>query len=140
MAITFGFFSDSALTTPIAAPLQFVQADTSPVPADKIVYFGSPTANRVVEAESNPGSDLIVVSVDDAGPGTGSPAADVKLALSAGGLDAAVGGAALNLPSSVLSGAANAIAIHIRVTDSTHSIGLKTDLSLTTNPLAEFTA
>lgn len=140
MAITFGFFSDAALTTPIVAPLQFKQRDAAPVPEDKIVYFGSPTPNRVAMAESNPGSDLIVVSVDDTGVGTGSPSGDVKLALSAGGLDTAVGGAALNLPSSVLSGAANAVAVHIRLTDSTHSFGLHTDLRLLANPLAEFTA
>ena len=135
MAITYGFFSDAALTTLITSPLQFVQADASPTPADRIVYFGSPEPGRVAQASSSPGVAPIVVSVTDAASGTGSPATDVKLALSAGGLNTATGGASLNLPAEVAS--ETAIAIHIRALDSTHSIGLKNDLSLTTNTLLE---
>lgn len=135
MAITFGFFSDAALTTPVVARIPFVQADSSPAAVDKVVYFGSPQANRVAQANSNPGTDPIVVSVTDGAGGAGSPASDVKLALSAAGLSSAIGGAPLNLPANIDS--QSAIAIYIRVLDTTHAIGLNNDLSLTTNVLRE---
>lgn len=138
MAITFGFFTDPALTTPLVARLQFVQAVSSPTPADKVLYFGSPELGRVCQANSSPGVDPIVVSIADASPGSGVPPADVKLALSAAGLDSAVGGASLTLPATVASGVDGALEIHIRVLDSTHVGGLDTGLSLVTNTLAEY--
>lgn len=138
MALTFGFFLDAALTTPIASAPQFVQAVTSPTPADKVVYFGSPTAGRVAKRESNPGTDPILVSASDSSSGTGSPASDVKLALTAGGLASATGGAALNIGTTVEGGAVNAVPIHIRVTDSTHVAALNTDLSIVASTIAEF--
>lgn len=138
MATSFGFFSDAALTTPVAARLLFIQAVSGPVAVDKVVYFGSATASRKAMAASNPGVDPVVISIADAAGGSGSPASDVKIALSSGGLAAATGGASLNLPAEIDSGSANAIAIHIRVLDSTHAFALNQDLSLTTNALAEF--
>lgn len=140
MATTFTFFSDPALTTPLAAPVQFAQDKDSPVAVDKVVYFGSAVASRFAQAASDPGIDPIVISVVDANAGTGSPATDVKLALSSVGLDTAVAGAALSLPAQVDSGALGAVEIHIRVLDSTHTVGIKTDLSLASNVLAEFAA
>lgn len=48
MAISFGFFTDPALTTPIVSRPQWVQALTGPTPADKVVYFGSPLALSLI--------------------------------------------------------------------------------------------
>lgn len=138
MATTFGFFSDAALTTPLAAHLLFIQPVSSPTAVDKVVYFGSATASRKAMADSDPGVDPIVISITDAAGGSGSPASDVKLALSSGGLASATGGAPLTLPAEINSGSGGAVAIHIRVLDSTHAFGLNNDLSLTTNTLAEF--
>ncbi len=140
MPLSFGFFSDPALTTPVSARLQFVQDVAAPAAADKCIYFGSPLPGRVCKAASAPGVDPVTVSVSDASPGAGSPAGDVKLALSSGGLAAATGGAALSLPATVASGVAAAIAIHIRVLDSTGSSGVHVDLGVTTNALKEYTA
>lgn len=137
MAFHFGFFSDAALTTPISAPLLFNQVAGASVPDDKVVYYGGTTGYQV-KAKSDPGVDQITVSVVDAAGGSGSPAADVKLALTAGGLPGATGGAALNLGTVINGGAGNAVAVYIRVTDSTAVTGLNTDLSLTTNALYQY--
>ena len=137
MAYTFGFFSDPALTTRISQRLAFVQADAMPVPDDKIVWFGSPNATVICKAAASPGVTPIMVAVDDAGGSSGSPAANVKLALSSASLATATGGAALALPAVINGGQIGAIAIHIRVTDSTHVPGVNNDLSLLTNPLVQ---
>lgn len=137
MALSFAFHSDAALTTPVAARLPFVQAVSDPVAVDRVLYFGSPRAGRICQAASAPGTDPVTISIADVTSGAGSPAGDVRLALSAGGLDTAVGGAALDLPDTIDSGVAGAIAVHIRVLDSTHASGVHNDLSLVTNTLRE---
>lgn len=137
MALSFAFYSDAALTTPVAARLPFVQAVVDPVAVDRVLHFGSPRAGRICQASSNPGVDPVVISVADAEAGAGSPAGDVRLALSAGGLDAATGGAPLTLPETINGGVSGAIAVHVRVLDSTHASGVYNDLSLTTNTLRE---
>lgn len=137
MAFNFGFFSDAALTTPISTPLVFSQQIGASAPDDKVVYYGGATGYQV-KAQSNPGVDQITVSVVDSAGGSGSPATDVKLALTNGGLASATGGAALNLGTVISGGTANAVPVHIRVTDSTAVTGLNTDLSLTTNALYQY--
>lgn len=137
MAFTFGFYLDPALTTPVNQRLSFVQADAAPVPAEKVVWFGSPDVSVSCASVSGPGIAPMMVSVVDSTLGSGSPASDVKLALSAAELSAAIGGTALSLPSALFGGVENAIEIHIRVTDSTHAAGVRNDLSLTTNPLVQ---
>ena len=137
MSLSFGFFSDAALTTPITTPLQFLQAISSPVAEDKTIYFGSAVASRVCEADSNPGVDAVTVSIVDSAGGSGSPATDVKLALSSVGLGSATGGATLALPTTINSSSGNAVPIYVRVLDSTHAGGLNLDLSLQTNTLRE---
>ena len=138
MALVFNFYSDAALTTPVPPSLSFFQDAAAPAAEDKIIYFGSTNAAKIIKAASDPGVAQIVLSVADAGVGSGSPAADVKLALSAGGLATATGGAALNLGTQVAGGVANAVAIHLRVLDSTGVSAVNTDLSLTTNNLREY--
>jgi hypothetical protein len=140
MALTFGFFSDPALTTPISARLQFVQDAIAPQPLDKVVYFGSRLSGRVCKASANPGVDPVVLSVVDAASGAGSPVGDVRLALSSGGLASAVGGQALNLPAVIAGGQACAVAVHVRVLDSTGASGIHVDLTLQTGALKEYAA
>lgn len=105
MAITFGFFLDPALTTPVVSSLQFVQSVDAPVAADKTIYFGSTTAGR-----AGRGVDDQPITVSASGPG----AAVMRLATSAEGLATAVAGADLDLPAEVLSGLAGAIVVHVR--------------------------
>lgn len=137
MAITFKFYSDAALTTEITAPLAFSQTEPTPTPEDKLIYFGSVASGKTIEATSDPGVDQIAVSIVDSASGSGSPATDVKLSLTLGGLATATAGAPLNLGTQVLSGTANAKSIYIRVLDSTGVVGTNTDLSLQTNNVTE---
>ncbi len=137
MALSFAFHSDAALTTPVAARLPFVQAVSDPVAVDRVLYFGSPRAGRICQAASAPGTDPVTISIADANSGAGSPAGDVRLALTASGLDTAVGGDPLVLPATIAGGVAGAVAVHVRVLDSTHASGVNRDLALITNTLRE---
>ena len=63
----------------------------------------------------------------------------VPTALAIGGaLATAVGGAALNLPAVINGGQAGAVAVYIRVLDSTGAPGIHLDLSLQTGVVKEF--
>lgn len=131
MALSFKLYTDAGLTTPLVSNLVCAQkADGSSDPVDKVVYLGSTTANRKIEADSNPGVDQIVVSIVDAAPGSGHPATEVKLATTLLGLGSATGGDPLNLGTSILSGVENAVPIYIRVDDTTGVVGTSTELSI----------
>ena len=133
MALTFKFFTDSNLTQELTGNLVFDQAvDGSSGAAVKTLYFGSTTANRKLEAASNPGVDQVAISIVDSATGSGNPTTAVKLASTLGGLSGATAGAPLNLGTSVLSGVANAKPVYVQVTDQTHAVGNYTDLSLQT--------
>lgn len=128
MATSFGFFLDPGLTTPVLSALQFVQTAVAPSPADTVVYFGSrAAASNCVPA----GGGNIVVSI--AGPG----AANMRLALSSAGLAAATPGASLALGSTVASGTAGAIAVHLRALDTSGTTGARA-VSFSTNSLEEW--
>lgn len=140
MPFTFGFFHDSALTTPVTAlnPLVAEQDTDGSLPdTDEIIYFGSTATGYRVRDAVNPGVDPIEISVVDANAGTGSPATEFKLALSLVGLDSAVAGAALEIGTQVTSGTANAIPIYTRRTTAIAVAGVYTDLTLQTQQLAE---
>lgn len=137
MTFVFGFFSDPALTTAVSAPLSFAQDVSDPRAVDKAIYFGAPVLGVQVQSAVDPGVAPIVVAVADGSAGAGSTVADVRLALSTADLNSAVGGGALGLPATVLGGAENALAVYVRVLDSTHAAGLHDDLSLTTGDLVQ---
>lgn len=140
MALTFKFFHDSALTQEIdgGAPLTATQdSDGGIGPIDKIVYLGSPASGTQIQASSDPGVDPIVVSIEDADPGTGAPASEFRLALSSGGLASATPGAPLVLSHTLFSGTGNAVPIHTRRTSALTVPGVYTDLSLRTNSVTE---
>jgi len=128
MATTFGFYSDPACLTPIASPLAFIQADASPTPADRVVFYGSRHANRW--AVVNGGGD-IVASL------SGPAAANVALALSAGGLATATPGASLVIGTQVDGGPAGVVPVHIRVLDTTHVVGQRA-FAISTNTVEEW--
>lgn len=140
MAITFKFFHDSALTQEITAlnPLTALQDTAGGIgPVNKIIYLGSTASGVKAQATSSPGTDPIVVSIADSAPASGSPASEIRLALTAGGLDTATPGASLTLSTSILSGAANAIPIYTRRVSAIAVAGAYTDLSIKTNSLTE---
>lgn len=133
MATTFAFFSDPALTTRIKSSVFFTQSTVTPLAEDRVIYFGSPHAtHRCIKTGG------VEIAISDAAVGTGSPAANFKLATSAAGLDTATGGAALNIGTQILGGIDQAVAIHLRVLDTTHVAGIKTDLSLVLNDPVEW--
>lgn len=137
MALTFGFYSDPALTTPAPAVLAVPQSRLAPPPADMCLWFGSPEAARICKSQAGTGTAPIVVSVVNATPGSNAPVGNVRLALTAAGLDSATPGAALSLPTEVLGGADNALPVHIRVQTSLTTTGRRANLSLATQMLVE---
>lgn len=140
MATSFKFYHDSALTTEITAlaPLTADQ-DTAGVAGavDKTIYLGSTLTGNKAQVQSAPGVTAIEVSIVDADAGTGAPASEFKLALSAVGLGTAVAGAALTLPVTINSGVANAVPIYTRRDSALAVAGNYTDISLTTQTLVE---
>ncbi len=187
MALTFKFFTDAGLVTPLAGNLVSSHLVDGSEPEDEFtLYLGSAATSKKLEANSNPGVDQVSVAivhtvsvwaattaklVNDvvrptahngyryrctvAGTTGGSQptwpttigntvvdgtvtwicdseinnVTDVKLAATQGGLAAATWGAGLNLGTVVLSGAANAKPVWIRVRDSTQYVQ-NTDLQL----------
>lgn len=140
MATSLQFYSDAALSSPLTKANVVQRSDGATGPVDQVAYLGSGVANKKIRAASNPGVDNIVLSVVDADGPTGQTAAAVKLATSLAGLDSAVAGDPLTLGTEILSGAANAVAVHIRIEDQTATVGTYTDLSLQTNELVESNA
>lgn len=127
---SFQFFTDPGLTTPLSGTLDFAQSiDGSTGPQQAILYFGSTASGRVLRAAANPGVDPIELSIVDASSGTGSPAADVRLALDPTFAGQA-GGDPLTLGVQISSGSAAAVPIYVQLLDSTAAIGVNTDLSL----------
>ena len=140
MTISFQFFHDAALSQEITAlnPLTATQDTAGLLGAvDKTIYLGSPLTGNKAQVEANPGVTAIAVSIVDADAGTGAPATEFKLALSAGGLDTATAGAALTLSTSITSGAATAVPIYTRRESVLAVAGAYTDISLTTQTLLE---
>ena len=128
MSFSFGLFLDSALTQP-ANVVTLTEDITTGTPTDKHLYFGSTATGTKCQANSNPGTDQITISLTDSTPGAGHPTTDIKLALTQVGLDAAAAGAALNLGSTVNSGTANAVSVWLRFTDSTGVVAIRAILA-----------
>lgn len=138
MTVSLQYFLDAALTAPILTPFNVQQADDgSTGPVDFNFFVGSVALAKKFQAESNPGIDQIVVSVDDANPASGQEPDAVKLALTAIGLDSAVAGDPLNVGLQILSEVGNALSLWVRVEDITGIVGTSLDLSLKTNTVVE---
>jgi hypothetical protein len=126
--MSFEFYADSGLTTPLAS-LAVTQA-VGGAPVDRIVYFGSTNAAEQLQRASTPGVDPVQVSVVDSDPVTGLPTTAVRLALSAGDLGTATPGAALDLPATIAGGVANAVAVFVRIDHGSATHAVFDDLSL----------
>lgn len=64
--LSFKLFDNSALTTPTPPTIQFThQTDLSDNPQDRRFWFGSPTAGRRLQANSNPGVANITITPTD---------------------------------------------------------------------------
>lgn len=64
--LTFKFFTDSGLTAEFTGLYQLThETDLSDNPQDNVLYFGSNTAGRQLQATSNPGVDDITLTPTD---------------------------------------------------------------------------
>ena len=130
--VFFGVYLDAGLTTPLSGDIKFSHNnDGSTGDVDKVVYIGSTNSAKILQTVVNPGVDQITLTINDSDAGAGTPKpADVKLALTAAGLDSAVAGDPLNIGVSVAGGVAGAVAIYIR---GTKADGAGLDITLETN-------
>lgn len=126
---SFNFFADAGLTTPASLLDIAASVDGSTGAVTRTVYYGSPSSGRTLRAAANPGIADIVVSITDSAPSSGSPIADITLALEPL-FSGRIAGQALSLGAVINSGVGNALPIYIRWLDSTAVIGVNTDLSL----------
>lgn len=129
-------YTDATLTTlyDTDTPLELAAADGQY--ADGVIYVGVPDANRKLQDADNPNTSQIQVSVTDSDGATAPDDLDIKLALTNGGLASASGGASLNLGLEILGGAGNAVAVHIRYTNS-EFVGTSTDVGLLLSSMIE---
>lgn len=196
---TFKFYTDSGLTTLFGGLYQLTHyTDLSDGDQDFVLYFGSTYSARILQANSSPGVDSIIISVADtlpswaattayslgakaqplaspngyryevttAGTSSGSEPTwpttvgdtvadgtvvwtcdsvkheetEVKLASTSGGLDTATAGASLDLGTVINGGVANAVEVHIRVTNAVTDVGDNTSypaLALQINEVRE---
>ncbi|MDP2431256.1 MAG: hypothetical protein Q8O33_04440 [Pseudomonadota bacterium] len=138
MTTSFGFYLDAGKTLPLTTAAVFsMNVDGSTGPVDTILFFGSTVTGRLARAASNPGVDMLTVSIEDANPGGGQPSTAVKLALDAAGLATATAGAPLNLGITERLSSASGFPIHVRYTDQTGVVGNYADLALKTCDLFE---
>lgn len=133
MPISWQFYADVGKTVPLPSiPINLATLGGS---ADFVAYFGTTSAGKQLAAASDPGVAPVQILPFDTAAGAGLSASIVKLALSAGGLDAAVGGAALNVGTVI--GSNTTVTVHIRVTLPATEEGLYTDVVLRTNDVIE---
>lgn len=140
MSISLNIYSDAALANVMSKLAVNQKQDGSTGPVDTVIYIGSEATSKKFQASSNPGTDPITLSIDDSDPGNGHEVTEVKLALTSAGLDTAVAGDPLDLGTEILSGAANALPVYVRVEDATGVVGISTELSLSTNQIEELNA
>ncbi len=140
MATSLKAYADAALSSVVHNPNILQRVDGSTGAVDFAIYLGSFSIGKKIEAASNPGVDDVVLSVSDVSPGDGQPATSVKLALTGADLDTAIAGAGLTIAPTILSGAAGAVAVHVRAEAGVLVSGTFEDLSITTNDLVESNA
>lgn len=135
MATTWKFYADAGLTSELAS-LELPQSTGGPA-AETVIWFGSIASGKQAQNAADPGTDPILLSVVDANSGGGLPVTAIRLALSYAGLDSATPGAALNLGSTLSSGAGNKVAVYVRADSAAGTPATFTDLSLQTSLLLE---
>lgn len=132
----FKWWLDAARTTEFVGTLDIESwADGTTPDQDFVLYLGSNEAGTDLVTITNPAVDQINFSIADNTPAAGPEVADIKLALSNAGLDAAVAGAALDVG---LSLAVNvSLAVHIRVSSPALAKAEYLHLSITDNGLKQ---
>lgn len=132
----FAFFTDASLTA-TAVNVAVTRPATGEGYVDRMVYLGSTTAGKLLEAASDPGVDPVVVSVTDTTPGGGVQAAHVKLAVVQDDLDTAEAGVPLELGAMIMSGTGSCAGVWLRIATPALTAGVYSELTLTTNAVVE---
>ncbi len=133
---TLYLYDDAGLTTLATLPLAFTQDDLGVItPHQRRFYLGNADAGYIFQAASDPGVDPITLSVVDAVPASGQPSSAIKLATTQAGLAGAVGGAALELAATLLSGSVNAVQIWVQFDDATATVATDNNISLALSTL-----
>lgn len=133
MSISFLWYTDAGLTSPLVGNLVISQAsDGSTGPVDNVLYLGSTDGTKKIQADSDPGVDNIQITIEDTDPGSGHEVTEVKLSTTFAGLGSAVAGDPLVLGTELLGGVGNAQPVYIRVEDATMTVGTSTELSVET--------
>ena len=137
----FAFYTDAALTEPLAGNLIFEEpVDHSADPPDIVIYYGAPstTPETKVQASSSPGIAQVSVSITDSAPASEHDADEITLSIDGTDWGSRTPGDPLDLGVEVLSTSGNAKPIHVRSRDATATQGTSTELGLTTNNLNEY--
>ncbi len=140
MATSLLFYHDGALSQEVTALNPFTtlqKADGSLPPIDRQFWLGSVAVGTKFRTLVNPGVDHITLTPVDLDGGAGNPNTSIKLAWSQLGLDAAIGGAALDVGVEILSGVGNAVMFWARQVDTTQVVGDYTDIVVDTPDLEE---
>ncbi len=103
---------------------------------DGVFYVGTTVATNKIEAASNPGVDQIAVSIADSAPGGGVEVTDIKLATSQANLGSAVGGAPLNIGTTIAGGVPSAVPVWYRW-NNTQGSAVYTEISIEIVPRVE---
>ncbi|MDO9596740.1 MAG: hypothetical protein Q7J47_03370 [Azoarcus sp.] len=128
MSTTWSWYADAGGTVPLTRG-DFARGSVSAA-VDRIVYFMSPATGKKLQRATLPGTNALQVKIDDVASGSGVEVANIKLALSSGGLGSATGGAALSIGTTLLSGAAGAVAVFVRLTSAITAAGNYDDAGL----------
>lgn len=137
MSNNLAFYQDSGMTSSLSRLDATQSDDGASDAADRVVYLGSPISGYKFQAASAPGVDDIAVGIIDSLTGLQIPATSIKLALTSGGLGAAVAGASIAIGTQILSGSANSVPVHVRIDIGITSGGIYENLSLSTSSTLE---
>ena len=130
---TFKFYEDSGLNTVITGNVQ-IGAGT----ITTVVYLGSTDDTKKLQDSTNPGTDPIYVTIEDANPGSGPEDTWVKLASTSGGLAGATPGASLSLGATINGGVAGAKPVWIQFANTLSGATSSLDLSIQVSGVKEF--
>lgn len=137
MTTSLKFYADAGLVAELSSLDALFADDGSTASRDYVVYIGSVASGKKLNDKTNPGVSQITLSIADTSTGSGASASMIRLALSAGGLDAATPGAALDLGVELLSGQAGALPVYLRMTPGALAQGSYTDLTLQVSSVIE---
>jgi hypothetical protein len=117
MATILAIYEDDALTTVYSTIQGIISASVN-----KQLYAGSPDAGLIHQRKTLPGVNQLQVSLVDNDTGDIVLPANIKMALTEGGLAGAVAGASLNLGTSIESGVEGAVTFWLQYTDASGAV------------------